>query len=169
MDAWMVIHVVGGGNKWLEVGMSGWSYSLLFLHSVTNQYKFSNIAEDIKSRNMPKVVEPTFIAYDLQATFYEICDWVMVRWGGRWRAAELVHIEHMVYWRGCWKAAELVCNEHQWKPKQKNANKRNGHKSKVKETVHFYVCTGKMYRSCQVINWYNICYPIARKKKNCNM
>ncbi|KAF9000959.1 hypothetical protein BDQ17DRAFT_1327431 [Cyathus striatus] len=36
-----------------------------------NQYKFSNVAEDIKSRNMPKVVEPTFITYDLQATFYE--------------------------------------------------------------------------------------------------
>ncbi|KAF9002152.1 hypothetical protein BDQ17DRAFT_1426116 [Cyathus striatus] len=118
---------------------------------------------------MSKVVEPTFIAYDLQATFYEIGDQVMVRWGGRWRAAELVRIEHMMYWRGCWRAAELVHDERQWKPKQKNANKRNGDKSKVKETVRFYVCTGKTYRSCQVVNWYNIHFPIARKKKNCNV
>ncbi|KAF9004245.1 hypothetical protein BDQ17DRAFT_1325641 [Cyathus striatus] len=144
-------------------------HSLLFLYSVMNQYKFSNVAEDLKSRNMLKVVEPTFIADDLQATFYEIGDQVMVCWGGHWRAAELVCIEHMVHWRGCWKAVELVHDERQGKPKQKSAKKGNSCKSKVKEMVCFYICTGKMYRSCRVVSWYNICYPSVRKKKNCKV
>ncbi|KAF8995251.1 hypothetical protein BDQ17DRAFT_1330667 [Cyathus striatus] len=112
---------------------------------------------------MPRVVEPTFIAYNLQATFYEVGNRVMVRWGGRWRSAELIRVEHMVRWRGCWRMAESVRIEQRGKPKRQNAKKGKDHQTKVKETVHFYVRTGKTSRSSRIVNWYNIRYPVIRQ------
>ncbi|KAF8986617.1 hypothetical protein BDQ17DRAFT_1335516 [Cyathus striatus] len=120
---------------------------------------------------MPKVVEPTFIAYDLQVTSYEAFADRRLGDGMLGRALEGCRtgaIEHMVYWRGCWKAANWYAHERQWKPKQKNANKRNGHKSKVKETSISMSVPAK--RTGVVGSLVGIiCYPISRRKKSCSM
>ncbi|KAF8982325.1 hypothetical protein BDQ17DRAFT_1336925 [Cyathus striatus] len=63
----------------------------------------------------------------------EIGNWVIVCWGGHWRAAELICVEHMVHWRGRWRDAESVRVEQRRKTKRKNAKKGNGRKTKMKE------------------------------------
>ncbi|KAF8979089.1 hypothetical protein BDQ17DRAFT_1338436, partial [Cyathus striatus] len=111
-----------------------WIQKLLFifLYIATSRYLLLPSFQSLL-RSMPRVVEPTFIAYDLQATFYEIGNWVMVCWGGHWRATELICVEHMVHWRGRWRDAESVRVEQRRKTKRKNAKKGNGRKTKMKE------------------------------------
>ncbi|KAF8996945.1 hypothetical protein BDQ17DRAFT_1329722 [Cyathus striatus] len=58
IDERKAVCVVSGGLEWLEAGMLPSSQSLL--------------------RNMLRVVEPMFITYNLQATFYEVIElWML--------------------------------------------------------------------------------------------
>ncbi|KAF8990277.1 hypothetical protein BDQ17DRAFT_1333560 [Cyathus striatus] len=129
-----------------------WIQKLLFIFLYIAMSRYLSLPSfQSLLRSMPRVVEPTFIAYDLQATFYEVHSsfhYVSPSYGrqtfvdrqlgdsllgGHWRAAELICVEHMVHWRGRWRDAESVRVEQRRKTKRKNAKKGNGRKTKMKE------------------------------------
>ncbi|KAF8987392.1 hypothetical protein BDQ17DRAFT_1335098 [Cyathus striatus] len=122
VDKRKAVCVVRGGIEWLEAGMLPSSQSLL--------------------RNMPRVVEPTFIAYNLQATFYET---------HIWRMLEDCRIDtHRIYGtlermlEGCRISTHRTMQEAQ----VKEHKERQGLPNQSER--------GKTSRSYRIVNWYNI-------------
>ncbi|KAF8998738.1 hypothetical protein BDQ17DRAFT_1328723 [Cyathus striatus] len=126
IDEQKAVCMVRGGIEWLEAGMLPSSQSLL--------------------RNMLRVVEPMFIAYNFQATFYET---------HIWRTLEDCRIDtRQIYGtlermlEGCRIGTHRTMQEAQ----VKECKERQGSPNQSER--------GKTSRSYRIVNWYNIRYTV---------